>query len=408
MENLIERGAGLDVHKATVAACLRVPGPGKSRHQEIRTFGTTTAELLALRDWLAAHGVTHVAMESTGIYWKPVFYLLEDQHTCLLVNAAHLKQVPGRKTDVTDCAWIAQLLEHGLVRGSFVPPQPLRDLRDLTRYRKSCIQDRSRVANRLHKVLEDAGLKLATVTSTVLGVSVRAMLEALLQGTTDPAVLAELARGRLRAKLPALREALAGHFRAHHAFLVGQLLGQLDALEETIAAVSAQIDAVIAPFAASRELLDSLPGVDRRTAEVLAAELGTDMTVFPSAAHCASWTGLCPGNDQSAGKRRSGRTRPGNRWVRTALIEAALAASRTNTMLGALYRRLVRSRGHKKAIVAVAHRLATLAYHVLARGMPYQDLGPEYFDARHRDRATRRALRTLEHLGYHVTLEATA
>src|SRR2546422_6419259 len=247
MERVIERVCGLDVHKQSVAACVRVPGPTGARQQEVRTFGTMAADLLALRDWLQAHGVTHVAMESTGVYWKPVFYLLEEAFTCLLVNPAHIKQVPGRKTDVRDCAWIAQLLEHGLLRGSFVPPPPIRELRDLTRSRKALIQDRTRAANRLHKVLEDAGIKLASVATDILGVSGRAMLDGLIQGTTDPVILADLARGKLRKKLPALRQALRGRFRSHHAFLVGQLIAQIDYLDETIETFSAQVSIVIAP-----------------------------------------------------------------------------------------------------------------------------------------------------------------
>jgi len=409
MERVIERCAGLDVHKDTVAACVRVPGPGRRREQEIKTFGTTTGDLLALRDWLEAHGVTHVAMESTGVYWKPVFYILEEAFTCLLVNAAHIKQVPGRKTDVQDCAWLAQLLEHGLLRGSFVPPVPIRELRDLTRYRKVLIQERTREANRLHKMLQDAGIKLASVATDILGVSGRAMLEALVQGTTDPAVLAELARGKLRAKLPALREALAGRFRAHHAFLVSQLLAHLDYLEEAIGALSAQIAEVIAPFGEEVTRLDTLPGVDRRTAEVLIAELGVDMRVFPSDRHAASWAGLCPGNHESAGKHRSGRTRKGNGWLRTALTEAALGAIRTKgSALGARYRRIMRHRGHKKAVIAVAHALLRAAYHLLARRLPYRDLGADYVDRRHTERVTRRAVQALERQGYRVTLQPAA
>lgn len=409
MERVVERCAGLDVHKDTVAACIRVPGPGGRREQHVKTFGTTTADLLALRDWLEAHGVTHVAMESTGVYWKPVYYVLEEACTCLLVNAAHIKQVPGRKTDVQDCAWLAQLLEHGLLRGSFVPPAPIRDLRDLTRYRKVLSQERTRGANRLHKVLQDAGIKLASVATDILGVSGRAMLEALVRGTTDPAVLAELARGKLRAKLPALRAALAGRFRAHHAFLVSQLLAHLDYLEEAIGTLSAQIEEVIAPFAAEVARLDTLPGVDRRTAEVLVAELGVDMRVFPSDRHAASWAGLCPGHNESAGKHRSGRTRKGNGWLRTALTEAALGAIRTKgSALGARYRRLMRHRGHKKAVIAVAHALLRAAYHLLGRGLPYRDLGADYVDRRHTERVTRRAVQALERQGYRVTLQPAA
>ena len=298
MERLIDRCCGLDVHKKTVTACVRVPGANGARAQHVRTFGTTTADLLSLRDWLEAFQVTQVAMESTGVYWKPVFYVLEETAICVLANAAQIAQVPGRKTDVKDCVWIAQLLEHGLIRESFVPPAPIRELRDLTRYRKAVIQERTREANRLHKVLEDAGIKLASVASRVLGVSGRTMLDALVAGTTDPAVLADLARGRLRKKLPALRQALVGRFRGHHAFLVAQILAHLDYLDEAIEAVSTQIDTVIVPFADDLTRLDTIPGVNKRTAEVLIAELGVDMRVFPTAGHLASWAGLCPGKQR--------------------------------------------------------------------------------------------------------------
>jgi len=289
MERQVERCCGLDVHKDTVAAGVRIGGgSGQRPQQHVQTFRTTAGDLVVLRDWLAAHAVTHVAMESTGVYWKPVYYALESDFTCLLVNAAHIKQLPGRKTDVKDCAWIAQLLEHGLLRGSFVPPAPIRELRDLTRYRKAVIQDRTRVVNRLHKTLEDAGIKLASVASDVLGISGRAMLEALVQGTTDPAMLAELARGRLRGKLPALRQALAGRFRGHHAFLIGQLLAHLDYLDEAIGILSGQVETAIAPFADALTRLDSIPGINQRTAEVIIAEIGVDMSAFPSAGHLAS------------------------------------------------------------------------------------------------------------------------
>jgi transposase len=409
MERLIERVCGLDVHKQTVAACVRVPGSKGTREQHVQTFGTTAAELLALRDWLEAHEVTHVAMESTGVYWKPIYYVLEERFTCLLVNAAHVKQVPGRKTDVQDCVWIAQLLEHGLLRGSFVPPAPIRELRDLTRYRKVLIQDRTREANRLHKLLEDAGIKLASVATDILGVSGRAMLAALVRGTTDPEVLAELARGKLRAKLPALRQALRGQFRPHHAFLVSQLLAHLDYLDETITTLSERIEEVISPFADELVRLDTIHGVARRTAEVLIAELGVDMTQFPSDRHLASWAGLCPGNNESAGKHRSGKTRRGNRWLRAALTEAALAAIRTsNSAFTARYRRIMRHRGHKKAVLAVAHAMLVTAYHLLARQTAYHELGADYFDRRHRERVTRRAVQLLERQGYRVTLERAA
>ena len=409
MEQQLERVAGLDVHRKTIAVCVRLPGEAGARVQHLRTFGTTAVELLTLRDWLEAHRVTDVALESTGVYWKPVFSVLEEAGQCLLVNAQHVQKVPGRKTDVQDCVWLAQLLEHGLLRGRFVPPPPQRELRALTRYRKVLIQARTREANRLHKVLEDAGIKLATVATDILGVSGRAMLQALLSGTTDPTVLADLARGTLRKKLPALRQALAGRFQPHHGFMVSQHLGHLDYLDEAIATLSGRIEEAVAPFAAALTRLDSLPGVGRRTAEVLLAEVGVDMTRFPTAAHLASWAGLCPGQNESAGKHKSGRTRPGNRWLRMSLIEAASMAARTrNTAFAARYHRIARHRGHKKAVVAVAHAMLVTAYHLLDPQLDYREPGADSFDRRHAERATRRAVRTLQRQGYRVTIEPAA
>ena len=409
MEYQVERVAGLDVHRKTIAVCVRIPGDRAERVQHIRTFGTTAADLLVLRDWLEAHHVTQVAMESTGVYWKAVFYVLEESMECVLVNPQHVQKVPGRKSDVQDCVWLAQLLEHGLLRGRFVPPPPQRELRDLTRYRKVLIQERTREANRLHKVLEDAGIKLSTVATDILGVSGRAMLHALIGGTTDPDVLADLARGTLRKKLPALRQALVGRFRSHHAFMVSQHLGHLDYLDEAINTLSHQIEEALRPFEVELTRLDSLPGVGRRTAEVVLAEVGVDMQRFPTAANLASWAGLCPGQDESAGKHRSARTRPGNRWLRMALIEAANMAARThNTAMSARYHRIRRHRGHKKAIVAVARALLVTAYHLLDRQQTYRDLGPDYFDRRYAERAMRRAVRTLERQGYRVTLDPAA
>jgi len=409
MERVIERGAALDVHKKSVTACVRVPRADGGRRQEVQTFGTTAAALLALRDWLSAHGVTHVAMESTGVYWKPVYYVLEEMFTCLLVNAAHVSKVPGRKTDVRDCEWLAQLLEHGLLRGSFVPPVPIRELRDFTRYRQVLVQDRTREANRLHKVLTDAGIQLASVATNVLGKSGRAMLAALVEGTTDPAVLADLAQGKLRRKLPALREALAGRFRTHHALLVSQLLAHLDYLDEALDILTTQIEEALAPFAREAARLDAIPGVGPRTAEILIAELGVDMRQFPTARHVASWAGLCPCTHESAGKHRAVRTRKGNRWLRAALIEAALAAINVrDSALAARYRRLVRHCGHKKAIVAVAPKMLTTAYVLLADGRTYQEPGAGYYDAQRKDRSVRRALQTLERCGYRVSLEPAA
>ena len=409
MDQLLERVGGLDIHQKSIAACVRGPAPGGGRQKQVQSFGTTTADLLGLRDWLLAHGVTHVAMESTGVYWKPVYAVLEDALTCVLANATSVKQVPGRKTDVRDCEWLAELLEHGLIRGSFVPPLALRDLRDLTRYRRVLLQDRTRAANRVHKLLEDAGIKLATVASDILGVSGRAMLQALMAGTTDAAVLADLARGSLRQKLPALRRALQGRFRSHHAFLASQLLAHLEYLDETVATLTAEIDTALRPFAAERARLDSIPGVGPRTVEVLIAEMGVDMGQFPTARHLASWAGLSPGNHESAGKRKTVRTGKGNRWLRTALIEAALAASHTrDTALAARYRRLMRRRGHKKAVVAVAHTILTTAYYLLAQQTMYREPGPDYFDRRHAERNRQHAIRTLERQGYRVILEPAA
>jgi transposase len=409
MERIIERCCGLDVGQKTVAACVRIAAPDGGRQQVIRMFGTMTEDLVALRDWLAAHGVTQVAMESTGVYWKAVYYLLEDAFTVLLVNAQHMKNVPGRKTDVRDCAWIAELLEHGLLRGSFVPPAPIRELRDLTRYRKTQIQERVREVNRLHKVLEDAGVKLAVVASDVLGVSGRAMLEALLRGTTDPKVLAELSRGKLRKKIPELRRALEGRFATHHRFLVGRILAHLDYLDEAIEECGQQIEELLRPFAEVVERLKTIPGVQQRTAEVIVAEIGVDMSRFPTAAHLASWAGMCPGNNESAGKRKSASTRKGNKWLRMALIESGQAAARTiDTALSARHRRIMRHRGYQRAVVAVGHEILVISHTLIARATTYQELGPAYFDRRQAERSVRRCVRTLERLGHKVTIEPLA
>jgi transposase len=410
MDPLIERCAGLDVHKDTVVACVRVPARGGGREQFIQTFGTTTAQLLALRDWLVAQGVTRVGMESTGVYWKPVYYVLEDALECWLLNARHLRNVPGRKTDVADAAWICQLVEHGLVRPSFVPPKPIRELRNLTRYRKAQIEERTREAQRLDKILQDAGIKLSSVASDVLGVSGRAMLRALIAGTRDPETLAELARGTLRRKIPALRQALHGRFGPHHALLVGTILAKLEFLEEALEHLSAEIEQVIAPFAAEAALLRTIPGVDRRTAEAVVAEIGVDMSRFGAAGRLASWAGWCPGNNESAGRHGSGKTRKGSKWLHTYLTQAAKAAARTkDTYLGAQYARLRGRRGPARATVAVGHSILVAAYHILDRHEPYRELGPDYFRRRHsREHQTRRLVRQIEALGYHVRLEEVA
>jgi transposase len=410
METVFERCAGLDVHKAQVTACVRVPRAGGGREQQLAEFSTTVAGLVALRDWLEAHRVREVAMEATGVFWKPVWAVLEDAFELTLCNPRHIKQVPGRKTDVSDAAWLAQLMEAGLLRASFVPPKPIRQLRDLTRYRKTQIAERQREANRLHKALEDTGIKLDCVASDILGASGRAMLDALCEGTTDPGVLADLARGRLRAKLPALREALEGRFDAHHALLIGAILAHLDFLDEQIQRLSDAIGEALGPFAAAVELLRSIPGVQQRTAEVIIAEIGADMSCFATAGHLASWAGQCPGNDQSAGKQRSGRTRKGPKWLGMALEEAALAATRTKTKsyLAAQYQRLRPRRGHGRAVGAVKHSIIIACWHMLSTGELYNDLGGDYYQRRDPERATRRLLRQLEALGHQVTLQPAA
>jgi transposase len=406
METIVERPAALDVHKASVMACVRVPAAGGGRDEHVEQFPTTVHGLLTLADWLEAHGVTQVAMEATGVYWKPVWAVLEDRFACMLVNARHVKQVPGRKTDVLDAQWLCRLLEAGLLKASLVPPKPIRTLRNLTRYRKSNIRDRQREANRLHKMLEDTGIKLDCVATDLLGKSGRAMLDALVSGTTDPHVLADLARGQLRRKLAALREALEGRFDSEHALVVGQILAHIDFLDESIDRLSAAIEEQIAPFAAAVELLCTIPGVQRRAAEVIIAETGGDMTAFASAGHLASWAGVCPGNDESAGKRRSGRTRKGSKWLRGTLIEAARAAARTrDTYLAAQYQRVRARRGANRASLAVAHSLLVAVWHMLQTGETYLDPGGDYYTRRDPARTTRRLVTQLERLGYSVTLQ---
>jgi transposase len=410
MEVIVERPAALDVHKAQVTACVRTPADAGERHEQIEEFKTTVRGLLVLRDWLKAHKVTQVTMQATGVYWKPVWHMLEDDFELILVNAAHVKQVPGRKTDVQDAAWLCRLAEAGLLRASFVPPKPIRELRALTRYRKAQISERQREANRLHQALEDTGIKLDCVATNILGVSGRAMLDALVQGTTDPEVLADLAKGRMRAKIAALREALEGRFDAHHALLIGAILSHLDFLDEQIELLSEAIEAKLAPFgAAAVELLCTIPGIKQRTAENILAEIGTDMTQLPSAGQLASWAGQCPGNHQSAGKRKSGRTRKGSKWLNLALKEAAMAAANTNgSYLQALYRRKKAQGGHSKALGAVKHSMICAIWHMLSTGELYADLGPDHFVRRDPERQTRRLVAQLERLGHSVTLEDVA
>lgn len=407
MDVIVERCAGLDVHKDVVMACVRVPDKGGRRREETREFSATTRGIVSLADWLGSFGVTLVGMEATGVYWKPVFYMLEDRFECWLLNAQHIKNVPGRKSDVMDAQWICRLVEHGLVRPSFVPPKEIRELRDLTRYRKAQIEERTREAQRLDKVLQSAGIKLSSVASKVLGVSGRAMLDALVSGTTDPDVLADLARGKLRAKLPALKDALMGGFTAHHAFVVSEILAKIDYLDEAIARLSDEIERVIAPFSDKVELLVTIPGVERRSAEMLIAEIGADMSVFPSHRHLASWAGMCPGSDESAGKRRSGRTRRGSKWLRTMLTESAKVVGRQRgNYLSAQYHHLRSRKGPKKARVAVGHSILVSAYYMLTRSQTYQDLGETWFlDRRTIEVRTRQLVRHLERLGHNVVLE---
>ncbi len=406
VECLVERCAGVDIGKADLKVCVRVPGSRGGRRSQTKTFATTTSALLQLRQWLVDQRVTVVAMEATGDYWKPVYYLLEDQFEVQLLNAAHMRNVPGRKTDVSDAGWIAQLVEHGLVRPSFVPPPPIRRLRDLTRYRSALIGERTREKQRVEKVLEDAGIKLSTFVSDIFGVSGRAMLAALINGQRDPRVLAEYARARMRRKIPALIEALTGRFSEHHAFLCRMMLAHIDALDAAIAEVTGQVEAEIQPFQAVADRLDTIPGVNQRTAQTIIAEIGVDMTRFPTAAHLASWAGMCPGNNESAGKHHSGRTRKGNSWLRAALGEAAAAGVGTkNTYLQAQYRRLAGRRGKKRALVAVGHTILVATWHMITNEVDYQDLGPTHYltridPARH----TRRLVIQLQQLGYQVQL----
>jgi transposase len=409
MESMIARCAGLDVHQASVVATVRISADDGGRRIVTGTFGTMTVDLIALREWLQAYGVTHVALESTGVYWKPVYYVLEDAFTLLLVNMADLKRVPGRKTDVKDSEWLAQLLECGLLRGSLVPPPVIRELREVTRYRVQQVRDRAQEVNRLCKVLEDAGLKLTSVLTDVMGASGQAMVRALVEGTTDPVVLADLARGRLRKKLPALRQALVGRFRPLHAFLLEQILAKIDFLDETLDRLTAEIDRRVSPFEPMLAVLDTIPGVNRIAAISIVAETGGDMGPFPTAGHLCSWAAMCPGQNESAGKRHSGKTRKGNRYLRGTLIQAALGAiHKKDSALQARYHRVKRQRGHKRATVAVGHQILEIAYYIMRDGVTYHELGANYFAQRHAERTMRRNVRQLEALGYRVTIEKAA
>ena len=406
MEPIYARCAAIDVHKRTAVVSVGWVDEHGRRQRRTRTFSTMTADLVRLRQWLAEEGVTHVALESTGVYWRPIFNLLEDQCTVILANAAHVKAVPGRKTDVRGSEWLLELLQHGLIRGSFIPPAPIRALRDLTRHRTSLIEERTRAVNRVQKVLEDANIKLAGVATDLLGVSGRRMLEALIAEETDPRVLANLAKGALRRKREALEQALEGRVRAHHRLLLRELLDQIAYLDGAIERLSAAIAEQTRPFATALELLCTIAGVKRRAAETILAEIGVDMSRFPSARHLCSWAAICPGQHESAGKQRGGRTRHGNRWLRRVLLQAAWAATRVRDgYLGAQFRRLAKRRGEKRAIVAVAHSLLTIIYHVLRDGVPYRELGAAYFDHLEPGKLARYHVRRLVELGYDVQLE---
>jgi transposase len=409
VEILNRRCAGLDVHRSSVTVCRRVIDDHGEFHEEVRTFKTMTTALLDMADWLASAGVTIIAMESTGVYWKPIWNLLEGRFEIVLVNAKHIKHVPGRKTDVKDCQWIAQLLQHGLLRSSFVPPAPVRELRDLTRHRTRLVEEKTSVANRIHKILEDANIKLGSVISDILGESGRSMLQAMVEGEIDPTRLASMARGRMKSKEPELREALLGRLRDHHRFMLRTMMDHLQFLESQIARVSERIEELSRPFAEAVRIAVTVPGIQKRTAESIVAETGGDMDVFPSANHLASWTGMCPGNNESAGKRRTGTMAKGNVWLRRALTEAAWAAAHTKgTFLAARYRRLARRRGAKRALVAIAHSILIALYHMLKTGRTYHELGADYFERQNPKALTRSLVKRLEKLGHKVTLEAAA
>ena len=406
MDRVYRCCAGLDVHKETVVACVRADG-----RDQVERFGTSSRELLRLGDWLVEQGVQIAAMESTGVYWKPVWNLLEGRLQLMLVNAQHIKQVPGRKTDVKDCQWIAQLLEHGLLKASFVPPRPQRDLRDLTRQRTQLMGDRTRVVNRLQKVLEDANIKLASVASDITGRSGRAILNALVEGKLSPEQMAELAHRKMEAKKALLREALLGRVTDHHRFMLRQLLIQLDHVDDLVASFDQRIEQVMSPLEQQAvQRLDEIPGFDVRTSKIVIAEIGTNMSQFPSAEHLASWAGLCPGNNQSAGKRKSGRIRKADRWLKASLVQAAWGAGRKRgSYFSAQHRRLTTRRGVKRATVAVAHSLLTVAYCLLKDSKPYTDLGMTYFLRQtNPERQAEQLIRRLQRLGYNVEVKRSA
>ena len=410
LEVMFSHCAGVDVHKKSVTVCVLIPGKKGRVRRIVRSFGTTTKALLEMRAWLLSLGVSQVAMESTGVYWKPVYNILSDELEAWVVNAQHIKQVPGRKTDVKDAEWIATLMRLGLLNNSFIPEESQRDLRDLTRYRTQLTNERSATVNRVQKVLEDGNIKLASVVSDIQGVSARRMLEALIGGQEESEALAQLAQGRLRSKLPELVEALTGQVRGHHRFLLAELLEHLDGLNQRLAQLNERIGQQTAPQAELIERLDAIPGVGKHTAEILLAEIGHTVEQFPSEKHLASWACLCPGNNISANKRRSGKTRKGQKWLRTALTEAAWAASRTkDTYLGAQFHRLRVRRGAKRAAIAVAHSILTIVYHLIKDpNATFNELGGDYFIKRNKGDQQRRAIKTLTALGFAVELTPVA
>src|SRR6266567_4958429 len=402
---LYSRCAGLDVHKATVVACVLLTASTGKVSKAVRSFATTTAGLQTLADWLAKEGVTHVAMESTGIYWRPVFNLLEGRCQVILVNAQHMKAVPGHKTDIKDSEWIADLLRHGLLKASFIPPKPIRELRDLVRTHTQLMQERNRHINRIHKILETTNIKLSSVVTDIVGKSARQMIEALIEGESDPVELAKLARGRMRPKIALLQQALQGHLEPHHRFLLRETLAHLDFLQQRVGQLEQEVAERLSPFEKSLALLMTIPGISRRSATILISELGTDMTAFPSAAHLASWVGLCPGSHLSAGKRRNGKPTKGNRYLRSVLTQIAWVLTRmSDNYLSAQFHHLRPRLGEKKAVVAVAHSVLVIVSQVLAQQEPSQDLGPDYFRRQDKEQQARRFVRQLETLGYRVEL----
>jgi transposase len=408
MHIVYPRCCGLDVHKTSLSACILLVGD-KDRVRHVRRFGTMTRDLVELAGWLSGHGVTQLAMESTGVYWKPIWNLLEGHFELLLVNAQHIKTVPGRKTDIKDCEWIAELLQHGLLRGSYVPPEPIRELRDLNRNRTILVQQRATVSNRIEKVLEDANIKLASVASHVLGQSGRTMLQAMVHGILDPAKLAEMAKAKLRNKIPELRLAFEGRFEERHRFQMQELLDQMHFLDDKVAEFAQQIEQRSQPWDEQIRRLMTIPGVDRITASSLIAEIGNDMDQFPTAQHLASWAGICPGNKESAGKHYSGKTRKGSRWLRRVLCQAAWAASHTrNTYLAAQFRRIAAKRGKQRAIVAIGHSILIAAYYILKRNEDYREAGGNYFEQVNPAALQRYLVKRLERLGHKVTLEPAA